>query len=156
MNRALSLCLLLTVSLLVSASPSKPRPEIMGIALGMSRDEARTRLESIGSLEREARKRQQVWAIKDLRISHLLVGFDAESRVRYVTAIARTDGPRMRYEEVADVKSAQRMQNQGNYKFMWEVPARHGQLAYLMIAHGHDSRYLDSYSIKILDQEEID
>src|SRR6185369_4253047 len=108
MKKLITLSLLLLVGILVSAAPARPRPEIMGVSLEMTRDEARTRLQSIASLEREDRKRQEIWAVKDSRISHLLVGYDADNRVRYVTAIARTDGPRIRYQEVADLKSAQR------------------------------------------------
>ena len=147
---------MLVMSVLVSAAPARPRPEIMGISLDMKRDEALVRLKSIGSLEKEARKRQEVWAIKDARISHLLVGYDADNRVRYVTAIARTDGPRIRYREVADLKSAQRSDTSGNHRFTWEIEERRGQSAFLLIARGHDSQYLDSYSVKKKDQEEID
>jgi hypothetical protein len=157
MKLVVSLCLLLLgVGVLVSAAPGKPRPEIMGIVLGMSRDNAQSRLKSIGSLEKDDQKRQEVWAIKDPRISHLLVGYDADYRVRYVTAIARTAGPRMRYQEVANLKNAQQAHTQGNYKFTWEVAARRGQFAYVIMARGHDPNYLDSYSVKKLDQEEID
>jgi len=127
----------------------------MGVGLDMKRDDARARLKSIGSLEKEERKRQEVWAIKDARISHLLIGYDADYRVRYVTAIARTNGPRIRYQEVADLKSAQRTVTQGNHKFTWEVERR-GQLAFILIARGRDPQYLDSYSVKKKDQEEID
>src|SRR5215212_289662 len=156
MKRLLSLSLLLVMSVLVSAAPARPRPEIMGISLDMKRDEALVRLKSIGSLEKEARKRQEVWAIKDARISHLLVGYDADNRVRYVTAIARTDGPRIRYREVADLKSAQRSDTSGNHRFTWEIEGRRGQSDFILIARGHDSQYLDSYSVKKKDQEEID
>ena len=156
MKRLLSLSLLLVMSVLVSAAPARPRPEIMGISLDMKRDEALVRLKSIGSLEKEARKRQEVWAVKDARISHLLVGYDADNRVRYITAIARMDGPRIRYQEVADLKSAQRSDTSGNHKFTWEIEERRGQSAFLLIARGHDSQYLDSYSVKKKDQEEID
>ena len=151
MKRVLSLCLVLvTACILVSAAPAGPRPEIMGVALGMSRVDARARLQSLGTLEKETRKRQEVWVIKDQRISHLLVGYDPDFRVRYVTAVARIGGPRMRYDEVADLNSAQRTNTQGNYKFTWEV---RGQLAFLAIAHGRDPQYLDSYSVKKLDQK---
>ena len=156
MKRLLSLTLLLVISALVSAAPARPRPEIMGISLDMKRDQALARLKSIGSLEREARKLQEVWAVKDSRISHLLVGYDADGRVRYVTAIARTDGPRIRYHEVADLKSAQRSEVQGNHKFTWEIEERRGQSGFIIIARGKDSQYLDSYSVKKKDQEEID
>ncbi len=157
MRRLLTLCLvLLGVGVLASAAPSKPRPEIMGIVLGMSRDSAQARLKSMGNLEKEARKRQEVWAIKNPRVSHLLVGYDTDFRVRYITAIARANGPRIRYDEVADVKEAQRVNTQGNYKLTWQVAARSGQFAYLLIAHGRDPNYLDSYSVKKVDQEEVD
>ena len=153
MKSLLRLSLLLVIGVLVSVAAARPRPEIMGISLDMKHDDAVTRLKSIGSLERETRKRQEVWAVKDVRISHLLVGYDADNRVRYVTAIARTDGPRIRYQEVADVKSAQRSVTPGNHKFTWEIEARRGR-AFILIARGHDPQYLDTYSVKKKDQEE--
>ena len=156
MKTLTSISLLLVISILVSAAPARPRPQIMGISLEMSRDDARARLQSIGSLEKEDRKRQEVWAVKDPRISHLLVGYDADYRVRYVTAIARTDGPKIRYQEVADLKSARRAVVQGNHKFTWEIEGRRGHEAFILIARGHDPQYLDSYSVKKADQEEID
>ncbi|HEV8167892.1 MAG TPA: hypothetical protein VGP59_01065, partial [Pyrinomonadaceae bacterium] len=71
MKTLTSISLLLVIGILVSAAPARPRPEIMGISLEMSRDDARARLKSIGSLEKEDRKRQEVWVVKDPRISHL-------------------------------------------------------------------------------------
>jgi len=155
MKRLLSLSLLLVISILVSAATARPRPEILGISLDMKRDRALARLKSIGSLEKDAGKRQEVWTVKDSRISHLLVGYDMDDRVRYVTAIARTDGPRIRYHEVADLKSAQRSETPGNHKFTWEIERPHGE-SFILIARGHDAQYLDSYSVKKKDQEEID
>jgi hypothetical protein len=154
MKRLTSLVLLLVISVLVSAAPARPRPQIMGVSLDMTRDDARTRLQSIGSLEKEDRKRQEVWAVKDPRISHLLVGYDAEYRVRYITALARTDGPRIRYQEVADLKSARHVDASGNHKFTWEMESRGKE--FIIIARGRDPQYLDSYSVKKADQEEID
>jgi hypothetical protein len=155
MKQVIKLSLVLSVILGLSAIvfAATPKPEIMGISLGMSRTDARARLQTIGSLERETRKRQEVWAIKDDRISHLLVGYDPDFSVRYVTAIARTDGARISYDDVADLKSAQREQNQGNYKLTWQIAARSGHSAYLLIAHGHDPQYLESYSVKKVDQK---
>ena len=155
MKRLLSLSFLLVISVLVSAAPARPRPEILGISLDMKRDTALARLKSIGSLEKDAGKRQEVWAIKDPRISHLLIGYDMDNRVRYVTAIARTDGPRIRYHEIADVKSAQRSETPGSHKFTWEIEERRGE-SFILIARGRDAQYLDSYSVKKKDQEEID
>jgi hypothetical protein len=128
----------------------------MGISLDMSRADAHTRLKAMGNLEKEERKRQEVWAITDPRISHLLVGYDTDYRVRYVTAIARSGGPRITYREVADAKKARRQQTPGNYRYTWEVSGRSSQFAYVIMAQGRDPQYLDSYSVKKLDQEEID
>ncbi|HXQ70673.1 MAG TPA: hypothetical protein VN844_09310 [Pyrinomonadaceae bacterium] len=135
---------------------AKGRPEILGVSLGMTREATQQRLKTIGRLEKEERKRQEVWAVNDPRISHILVGYDTDYRVRYITAIARAGGPRIRYQEVVDVKHAQRVNYQGNYKFTLE--ARRGQVAYVTIAHGRDPQYLDSYSVKKVDpnEKEID
>jgi hypothetical protein len=154
--RILSLSLLLAVNGLAVAAPAKLRPEIMGVSLDMSRAEAQAHLQAIGKLQKEDRKRQEVWALNDPRVSHLLVGYDADYRVRYVTAIARADGPRIRYQEIADVKNARRLTSQGNYRFTWEVAARSGHSGYFVIAHGRDPEYLETYSVKKLDQEEVD
>ena len=83
---------------------------------------------------------------------------DTEYRVRYITAIARNGGPRIRYQEVVDVKRAERSNTQGNYKFTVEVAARRGQFAYVTIVHGRDPQYLDSFSVKRVDpnEKEID
>jgi hypothetical protein len=148
------LCVVVGVAAIFFAAT--PPPQIMGVSIGMDRADARARLQSLGTLERETRKRQEVWTVKDDRVSHLLVGYDQELRVRYVTAIARTDGPRIRYEDVADLKSVQREENQGNYRLTWQISGRTGDVAYLLIAHGHDPQYLESYSVKKLDQEEED
>jgi hypothetical protein len=141
---SLVLCVVIGVSAIFFAAT--PPPEILGVSIGMSQTDARGRLQRIGTLERETRKRQEVWAIKDDRFSHLLIGYDPESRVRYVTAIARTDGPRIRYADVAELQGAQRQENQGNYRLTLQIGERSGE--YVLIAHGHDSQYLDSYSVK--------
>ena len=57
---------------------------------------------------------------------------------------------------VADLKSAQRTVEQSNHKFTWEVEARRGRPSFIIIARGHDPQFLDSYSVKKADQEEID
>jgi hypothetical protein len=157
MTRLVTISVLL-VAVAFATAEAKTRPEIMGVSLSMSREAALARLKAIGRLEKQERKRQEVWAVNDARVSHLLVGYDTEYRVRYVTAIARTGGPRIRYQDVVDVKHAQRSNNQGNYKFTVEVDARRDRFAYVTIAHGRDPQYLDSYSVKRIDpnEKEID
>ena len=147
---------LMAVPITASVAGKSPGPEVLGIRLKMSQKEARARLKRKGSLEKEERKRQEVWALSDRRVSHLIVGFDPEFRVRYVTAIARTGGPHILYSEVGDLKTAEQTNNQGNYKFTWKVAARRGHPAYIVVAHGRDPLHLDSYSVKRLDVEEVD
>jgi hypothetical protein len=158
MKRVVMRCLLLIgvllIPLTVSARPAIA--EILGVRLEMHQGEAHAVLKRIGSLERKERKRQEVWVLNDARFSHLLIGFDAESRVRYVTAIARSGGQRVRYEELGETGSAQRAVSPGHYKFTWEVASRRGQPGYLVVAHGRESQYLDSYSLKKLVQEETE
>ena len=158
MNRVVLLLLLelMAIPAMASVAGKSPSPEVLGIRLSMSQKEAHARMKRKGSLEKEERKRQEVWALSDRRVSHLIVGFDPDYRVRYVTAIARTGGPRIRYSEVGDLKTAEQTSNQGNYKFTWKVASRRGHLAYIVVAHGRDPLHLDSYSVKRLDAEEVD
>lgn len=155
-RRAFSVLLLLVVAALAGAAQRSVKPEIMGVSLEMNREAAQPRLKALGQLEKEDRKRQEVWAIKDPRISHLLVGYDAENRVRYITAIARSGGPGIRYQEIAELKSAERLNYQGNYRFTWQIPERRGRFAFVVIAHGRDPNFLESYSIKKSTEEEVD
>ena len=59
-----SLSLLLVIGVLASVAFARPRPEILGITHDMTRDAARTRLQSIGTLEKEDRKRQEFGPLK--------------------------------------------------------------------------------------------
>ena len=52
--------------------------------------------------------------------------------MRYVTALAH-GWTRIRYQDVANLKSAQQSHNQGNHKFTWEIAARHGHIGYILI-----------------------
>lgn len=147
---------LITVPAMPNVTGGSPGPEVVGIRLNMSQKEAHARLKGKGNLEKEERKRQEVWALNDRRVSHLIVGFDPDYRVRYLTAIARKDGPRIRYSEVGDLKTAEQTSIQSNYKFTWKVAARRGHPACIVVAHGRDPLHLDSYSVKRLDAEEVD
>jgi hypothetical protein len=135
---------------------ARPISEVLGVRLSMSQKDAHARLKKRGSLEKEARKRQEVWAVNDRRVSHVIVGFDPDHKVRYITAIARTGGPQISYSEIGDIGTAQQVNNQGNYKFTWNVPAQRQHPTYLVVAHGRDPVNLESYSIKRLDAEEVD
>ncbi|MGH9902821.1 MAG: hypothetical protein ACRD68_13520, partial [Pyrinomonadaceae bacterium] len=136
-------------------APTEPRqtppPDALGIRIGMSQKEARGRLEKVGRLLKEERKRQEVWALdRDPHFASMILGFDGEYRVRYVTLAARAGGAgRMRYSDVADVKGAQQTVGVNNYKYTWRVAARGGDRpGYVVVARGTDPQYLSYFSIK--------
>lgn len=143
-----------------ASAAAEPKPEILGVRLGMSLREARARLEKLGRLEREERKQQQVWALRDdPRFAFLIVGFDKDfSRVRFITAKAREGGERVRYADVLDLKRARQLGRAGNYSYSQRV--RRGRRgAYVVSARGTDAEYLTYYSVRSLgagEEEEAD
>ncbi len=143
------LCLLLAAS--AHAAVRQPRRDILGIRLNMSKNAAHIRLEKIGHLQREEKKRQEVWEVRDKYFSHVIVGFDEEWRVRFVTAVAHDSGQqRMRYSDVAALKRARQEGDVkiNNYHYVWELEARGRSPKTIVTARGRDPEYLSTYTIK--------
>ena len=115
MRKLATLCLLfllLTAGMGVAAGrETGPRRDIFGLRLDMTKEDAHSRLQKIGTLQREERKRQEVWEVRDPYFSHVIIGFDKQSRIRFVTAVAREGGQRMRYTDVANLKKARQEGN---------------------------------------------
>ena len=129
--------------LIISASCSRGAghglgPEILGVRLGASREEASKRLNELGRLERQERKQQEVWALRDdPGYSHLIVAYDKEYRgVRFVTAVAKEGGRPVRYDEVIDTGRARRESAGDIVTYTLEVPAEGGRPAYVAKAIG--------------------
>jgi hypothetical protein len=145
------------LSFLLAASASafgaEPRRDILGLRLGMSTEAAHTQLQKIGRLERNERKRQEVWEVRDRHFTHLIVGFDKAGQVRFVTAVARENGERMRYSDVADLKKARQLGDAAinNYHYVWELAAKRKEMKSFVVARGRDPQYLTTYSIKRAD-----
>src|SRR5689334_20094397 len=79
------------------ATSRPPAPKILGIRLGMDYAKAHTLLTKLGHFKSED-ERQEVWALRrDKRYEYLIVGFDRDHRVRYVTALARPLGEPVDY-----------------------------------------------------------
>lgn len=132
-----------------SAAAQSLRRDVLGLRLDISQQAVHSRLKKIGNLEREERGRQEVWTLKnDKRFSSLLVGYDKEYKVRYVTAIARGGGQRMRYTEIAPLKSARAENTSVSYSYTWEVKPGKNRRGYYLIAMGRDPQFLTSISIK--------
>ena len=147
---------LLTLALtLVCAIPGQVsgrglQDNVFGLRIGMSRAEVHRRLQRMGTMEREERGRQEVWTLaREPRFASVLVGFDAEFKVRYVTAIAREGGRRMRYSDLAPLKDARAENANGAYtRYTWELKPDQKRAGYFLIAEGRDPEYLRSFSIK--------
>ena len=131
-------------------SGAKTRSDILGISIGMSHEEANKQLQKIGKLEKNESKLQEVWALtNDANYSHLIVGFDKQTNeVRFVTAKVHTEGKRVRYKDVLDVKKAKQIATINNYKYIQEIPARGKKAAYKLIAMGQNANYLTYFSIE--------
>jgi hypothetical protein len=123
---------------------------VLGLRVGMSRDDVHHHLKKMGTLNREERGRQEVWTLsREPRFASVLVGFDTDFRLRYVTAIAREGGIPMRYSELAPTKDAQVENVSGAYtRYTWELKPVKNHAGYFLIAEGRDPEFLRSVSIK--------
>ncbi|HEY0078554.1 MAG TPA: hypothetical protein VGB73_07890 [Pyrinomonadaceae bacterium] len=158
---ALGLALLFLFSAAVVrdvSAKSSPPSDVLNLRLDMSREEVHRRLEQLGArLEREERGRQEVWTLlREPRFRSVLVGYDPEYKVRYVTAIAREGGRRMRYSEVASLKSAYAQNTIASYNYTWEVKPSKKSEGYFVIVMGRDPQFLTSLSIKRRPTGEVD
>ncbi|MDQ3804485.1 MAG: hypothetical protein M3416_11715 [Acidobacteriota bacterium] len=127
-----------------------PARDILGVRPGMSADEARRRLDKAGKRQTAERMKHEVWEVRDPRIAHVGVRFDAQTRVvRWVTAIARADARRrLRYADVGDTGRVTDHKTDGtNHTYIWKVPARRGRPGYVVEALGNDPVFLTSYRI---------
>lgn len=145
-----TLTLLLLWAIPGQVSGRSLQDNVLGLRIGMSREDVHRRLQRMGTLEREERGRQEVWTLaREPRFASLLVGFDADFRVRYVTAIAREGGRRMRYSDLAPIKDARAENANGAYtRYIWEIKPDKKRAGYFLIAEGRDPEYLKSFSIK--------
>ena len=135
------------------AAARQPAPQILGLRLGMSYDQAHARLNDIAQFKSED-EGQQVWTLThDQRYQYVIIGFDRDRHVRYVTALARPEGKPVSYAEVGDLAHATRTGGPGNLRYTWRVRDKGGRLEYLVIAKGKNQRHLDRYAIKRLDVE---
>ncbi len=78
---------------------------LLGFDLEMSREAAHRRLQSLAHFDHADQQRQEVWSLDhDRRFSSVIVGFDRNDRLRFVTVIARSP---VRYDELIDTRKAQ-------------------------------------------------
>ncbi|HYC94046.1 MAG TPA: hypothetical protein VEO54_32910 [Thermoanaerobaculia bacterium] len=123
--------------------------DILGIRLDMPRDTVRSTLATTAKLEREERRRHEVWTLNDdPRFGSLIIGYTPEWKVRFVTAVAKPDGVPVRYDEVLDTATADHRAAGNTHTWTWST----GTPKYYVIAIGGPER-LEYLSIK--DQPEM-
>ncbi len=121
-----------------------PISDIAGIRLDMPRDTVRTTLASAAKLEREERRRQEVWTLtSDPRFASLIIGYTAQGNVRFVTAVAKPDGVAVHYDQILDVAAADHRAAGTTHTYTW----RTGTPPYYVIAIGPADR-LEYLSLK--------
>ena len=94
---------------------------------------------------------QEVWGLRsDPHYRIVIVGFDRERRVRYVTVLVNPKGEAVDYSDLGDVRSAASSGQPGNLVFTWKGRDQKTQIEYEAIAKGTDAHRLLSYSVKRL------
>ncbi len=153
MKKIFAATALLALNMLVShASAGEPRRDILGLHLEMTKEEATKRLNEIGTFERDERKQQAIWQVRDPSFSHLIIGMSKEGKLRYITAIARADSEatRVPYRSIGELKEAQQAGDPAikNFRYEWSLPARKDQPEAVAQALGRDPEFLSTYSLK--------
>lgn len=151
-KRVVTICCLLLLAAACSKAAG-PSPEILGVRLGMSREEAHARLQEIGKLEKEERRQQEVWRLTgDPNYSHVMVAYNKDyTSVRYVTAVANEQGRRVPYTDVIDTAGARLESTPASRTYTQETPARDGRPGFITKAMGTDPTYLKYYSVERTD-----
>jgi hypothetical protein len=130
------------------ATSRAPAPEILGIRLGMDYARAHALLAKLGHFKSED-ERQEVWVLRrDKRYEYLIVGFDRDQAVRYVTVLARPQGVPVDYNSIGDLTDAERAGTTSNVRYIWRPKKRPDSLEYIVIAKGHALHRLTIYSVK--------
>lgn len=124
------------------ASISTPRRDVVGVTVDMSRNAVHEKLGAIGSMVREEGKRQEVWQLRDARFGSAIVGYDDESKVRFITAIAKE---KIRYADVLDIKAAEHRTDGHNHTYVWK-PSEHAD--YVVRARGSDPDVLTYLTLR--------
>ena len=88
---------------------AKPSRDVFGLRLSMTKTETDARLNEIGKFARPERKRQEIWEIRDPSFSHIIIGFEKEGQLRFVTAVARKDAAAkpVWYSEIGPLEAAE-------------------------------------------------
>lgn len=153
---SLKLCILIVVLLTITqcAAEVTPAPnlpdDVLGLKIGMSKDDAEKRLREIGELKEEMEKRQQVWNLKnEPHFNSLAIGYNRDNQIRYVTAFSEEGKvkERLRFSAVGDITKSQQEVTDPHHRYTWEVPTSDGRPAYIVSVYGANKEFLTMYSL---------
>lgn len=154
MKTLLCFSLLIALSAPARAAEKKLARELLGLRLSMNEEQAHERLSAIGKLTRREEMQQEVWTVRDPSYSHLIVGFGRQERVRYLTAVARTDkgAKHVLYSQVGPLKGARQTGDvkTKNFKYVWDLPADKDEPRTMLLAMGRDPKFLSTLTLKNL------
>lgn len=161
-EKTLKLSILIFAALIIQCAAENPSvselpDNILGIKIGMSKEDAEKRLQKIGTFKEDAAKGQQVWLVqKDPRFDSLAVGYDKENRVRYVTAFAEKESvkERVRFTDIGDVSKAKQEITEPHYRYTWMINTADGKPDYFITVYGNNPEFLSIYSLAKVGQSE--
>lgn len=133
--------------------------DIRGIRLNMPKKDALKRLEEIARSKQEVKKNQQVWMLKDdPNFSHIMVGYDKEDKVKYVTTTVEKKylnvKEPVKFAEIGDLSTAKKETVEKIHKYMWDVEADSSNPAYRVSTYGESGDRLLHLSIAKFMKEE--
>ena len=142
--------LLFVITQCAPKSASELPKDILGISIGMSKNDAQKRLEEIALFERDEEKKQQIWRLKnDPRFSELAVGYDKENNLRYITLFVdkATAKERIRFTDVGDLSKSRKEIIEPHYRYIWEIAASEGKPAYYVNIYGDEPEFLTMFTL---------
>ncbi len=133
------------------------RRDILGIRLSMRKSNTDARLQEIRAFLRPDRNREEVWELRDSCFSHIIIGFDKDGELRFVTAVARQgpDAKRIPYSGIGALEAAQQIGKPAfkNFYYQWKLPREGAEPETIVIARGREPDFLATYSLKRSDND---
>ncbi len=156
MKKLLIICVL-TLSAISARAAESPIQEILGLNLSMTKEEARERLQKIGSHLRDEGVWQEVWKVRDESFAHVIVGFGNDEKLNYITAVVREDkkAKPVPYARIGDLKAGQQTGDVKikNFNYQWERAAEKGRPRMRVIAAGRDPKIIKTASLRNLENK---
>jgi len=145
-----AVCTLLLAVAVACATATASLHDLFGVRTGMRKSDVHAKLSAAGTFVRNERKRQEVWEVRDPRYRGAIVGYDAEWKVRFITAVANEQGTRVRYADVLDLSRAQHQSAGTSHTYRWTPP----HARYTIIAIGNDPEVLTYLTLTTTEREE--